>query len=200
MTQWWERSPPTNVSRVRFPDPRLSRRFSSPQNQHFLIDQESMARVIVQALPVFGVKFTFTFYIYKEALRHKSQQMHYKHCDWLRERIFLFFHWRERTVSSVPYIFSMGKRNQRRIQWRKLLLMISYLMVFTDVCFRFVVHQQSFWHKRKKHSSFSLVLLFIKKISKANKPLTLLYYCSSSFICLYAILRLRLAARWIKRG
>ena len=50
MTQWWERSPPTNVSQVRFPDPAsyvswvccwfssLLRGFSSlHKNQHFLI-------------------------------------------------------------------------------------------------------------------------------------------------------------------
>ena len=90
MAQWWERSPPTNVSRVRFPDPAayvgwvccwfssLLRevfpwvlRFSPLlKNQQFQFDldycqrfcHEPLARVIAQALPVFDNKFAFAFF------------------------------------------------------------------------------------------------------------------------------------------
>ena len=91
MAQWWERSPPTNVSRVRFPDPAsyvvefvvyslpCSERFfsghsgfplSSKTNvSKFQFDleycqalyHEPLARLIAQALPVFDTKFTFKF-------------------------------------------------------------------------------------------------------------------------------------------
>ena len=83
--QWWERLPPTNVSWVRFPDPAsyvgwVCCWFSIPLwevflrvprlNQHFQIPirsgcqalyHEPLARVIAQTLPVFDIKFAFTF-------------------------------------------------------------------------------------------------------------------------------------------
>ena len=90
MVQWWERSPPTNVSWVWFPDPVsyvgwVCCWFSSLLWEVFLwysgfplssktniskfqldldcqaLYHEPLAPVIAQALPVFDMKFTFTF-------------------------------------------------------------------------------------------------------------------------------------------
>ena len=90
MAQWWERSPPTNVSWVQFPDPAscvgwVCCWFSTLPQEVFLwvlrfspllktniskfqfdldvrhFSNEPLARVFAQALPVFDVKFTFTF-------------------------------------------------------------------------------------------------------------------------------------------
>ena len=97
MAQWWERSPPTNVSRVRFPYPasyvglvccwfssllrevflRVLRFSPSPQKPTFpnsnsiwncqALYREPLARVIAQALPVFDIKFAFTGYRHMRA-------------------------------------------------------------------------------------------------------------------------------------
>ena len=93
LAQWWERTPPTNMSRVRFPDPAhmfvefvvdslpCSERFLSGYSSfplssktniskfQFNLDycqalyHEPLAWVIAQALPVSDIKFTL-FYIF----------------------------------------------------------------------------------------------------------------------------------------
>ena len=92
MAQWWERSPPTNVSRVRFPDQasyvgwvccwfssllrevflRVLRFSPLLKSQHFQIPVQSgiVKHFIMslwlgwfaQVLPVFDIKFAFTFF------------------------------------------------------------------------------------------------------------------------------------------
>ena len=112
MAQWWGHLPPTNVSRVRFPDPasyvdwfccwfssllrevflRVLRFSPLLKNQHFQIPidldycqalyHEPLAWVIVQALPVFDVKFTFTFFTFTSTLIMRSLHL----CDmWITE-------------------------------------------------------------------------------------------------------------------
>ena len=102
MAQWWELSPPTNVSRVRFQDPasyvgwvccwfssllreiflRVLRFSPLLKNQHFQIPiragllsalcHEPLARVIAQALPVFDIKFAFTVFFFLHSCNFRS--------------------------------------------------------------------------------------------------------------------------------
>ena len=126
MPQWWERSPPTNVSRVQFPDPasyvgwvcwwfssllrevflrvlRLSIPLKKPKFQ--ALYHEPLARVSAQALPVFDIKFAFTFCIevfwtvpVHEQIRLRKSEERYKdmidHSSYMHNmarKIFLLF-------------------------------------------------------------------------------------------------------------